>query len=182
MRLDDELIYEIQNGNENSFSMLYHKYQAQLFAICLRYASDKSTAEDFLQEGLIKVFKNLDKYNPDKGAFLPWASRVMVNTCLNHLRKLKVVNETTNLESVKIEAQNLSSIDLLSFNEMLEIIKNLPEGYRTVFNMFVMDGYSHAEIAETLGISIGTSKSQLSKAKKHIAEQLRMMNSWSKTS
>jgi RNA polymerase sigma-70 factor (ECF subfamily) len=170
--MDQQLIEEIKSGSEESFGILYRKYQAPLFAVCLRYAVDRSLAEDLFQEGLIKLFKKLDHYDAEKGEFLPWARRVLVNNCLNKIRNWKIDQVSVGLEAVHVESVDNSILDKLSFDDMLEIVQSLPKGYRLVFNMFVMDGYSHAEIAEELNISVGASKSQLSKAKKYVAKRL----------
>ncbi len=182
LRLDKTLVDEILSGDRNSFTVLYNKYQVPLFAICMRYARDYLMAEDFFQEAMIKIYKNLDKYDENKGEYLTWASRVTINTCLNHARKWQFSKMSFGLEAIESPVTHNFAIENLSIKEMLEIINVLPDGYRVVFNMYVMDGYSHAEIASTLGISVGTSKSQLSRAKRHIAEQIDNRYFWSKTS
>lgn len=172
VRLDNQLIEEVVAGNRRSFGILYKKYEQQLYAVCLRYASNRNDAQDMFQEGLIRLFKNLNKYDSNKGEFLPWAKRVMVNVCLNKLRSQKSTPPTLGLEIVQLTQFDESIIDRLSFREMVALIQQIPDGYRSVFNLYVMDGYSHAEIAEKLEISVGTSKSQLSKAKKYIAKRI----------
>lgn len=172
VRLDNQLIDEILAGSRASFGILYKKYQQPLFAVCLRYAANRDDAQDMFQEGLIRIFKNLKKYDSNKGEFLPWAKRVMVNVCLNKLRSQKLIPPTLGLEIVQLRQFDESVIDKLSFEEMVQLIQQIPDGYRTVFNLYVMDGYSHVEIAEKLNISTGTSKSQLSKARKYIAKKM----------
>lgn len=171
-----QLIEEILNGNQGSYRILYKKYQAPLFAICLRYGVDRPTAQDFFQEGQIKIFKNIASYDYKMGDFLPWAKRVMANSCINMIRSWKRQREMVNLEEANLATFESNIIQKLSFKEMLEVVQILPPGYRMVFNMFVMDGFSHAEIAEKLNITVGTSKSQLSKAKRMMAGYIKQMN------
>lgn len=175
LRLDEQLIKEIQDGNESSFDILYRKYESPLFAVCLRYAVDRSMASDFFQEGLIKLFKNLSRYDANKGEFLPWAKRILINSCLNKIRNWKLKHDAVSLDVVNNFVSYTSVLDKLSFDDMLDIIQSMPKGYRIVFNMYVMDGYSHADISKELEISIGTSKSQLSKAKKYMAKRLEFL-------
>lgn len=172
VRVDSELIKDIQKGDKRAFHVLYHKYEKQLFSICLRYANDLPTAEDFFQEGQIKLFRNLSKFNPDKGEFLAWASRLMINNCLNKIRNWKKYQFSDIHDHENEMIDRNSVISKLTLEEMIDLIQDLPDGYRAVFNMFIMDGYSHSEIAEKLDIAEGTSKSQLSKARKMISKKI----------
>ena len=131
-------------------------------------------SEDFFQEAFIKIYKDLHQYNANKGAFKSWAYRVVINVCLQKLRSKK-----SNL--VAIDSSEAISLDLshhdeiiesLSLQELTGLIQTLPEGYRVVFNMFVIDGYSHKDIANTLSISESTSKTQLLKAKRKLQQQI----------
>ena len=151
-------------GDKKSANNLYNAYKRPLFLVCLRYASDRSRAQDYLQEAFISIFKNLKQFDVSKGAFESWAKRVAINTCLMDLRKntLYAVNIS---EAVQVESDMEDALSSMSLKEMLEMIQQLPEGYKTVFNMYVIDGYSHKEIAEKLGVSINTSKTQLRKAR-----------------
>ena len=141
--------------------------------ICLRYAPNKMEAEDMLQEGLISVFKELKQYDPGKASFSAWSNKVMVNASLQHLRKWK---KLTFHDSVEDHAHDLPSpeniFDKLGVKELTTMVQNLPDGYRIVFNMYVMEGYKHREIAEMLSISESTSKTQLLKAKNMLRNQL----------
>ena len=160
------------SGKEASFGLLYHRYKRALFAICMRYAKSKSLAEDYLQEGFIQIFKKLTYYDASKGEFLGWSSAVMVNICLRQTQKWQSKAHGDSIDTLPLESYDLSIVDQLSFYEIIALIQKLPDGYRVVFNLFVMDGFSHAEISEKTGISVGASKSQLHKAKKNMAKLL----------
>ena len=172
MRLDVQLIEEILAGKKKSFTILYHKYKNALYSVCLRYARDQSMADDFFQEGMIVLSKKLHHYDYNKGEFLPWARRVMANKCINMIRDWKLNQYIDDLSDVKVASFDVDVISKLSFDEMVNLVQTLPPGYQMVFNMFVMDGYSHAEIGKELNITVGTSKSQLSKAKKWLAQKV----------
>ena len=152
-------------GDEQAQRYLYEKFKVARFGICLRYARDRSEAEDILQEGFIKIFKDLKQYN-GKGSLGGWMRRVMVNAALQYLRKWKreflhvnVEENQANLEAPAIVYSKLGA------DELTLLIQRLPLGYRTIFNLYVVEGYPHKEIAEKLGISENTSKTQLRKAK-----------------
>lgn len=151
---------------DNSFQKaLYEKYKVQLFRVCLRYAKDKMEAEDMLQDGFIKIFSDLHQYS-GQGALGGWLRRVVVNIALQHIRKNKRFQDTVDLEYISNEFQTSEiAHSNLNAQALTKIIQQLPLGYKTVFNLYVIEGYSHKEIAEMLQINVNTSKSQLSKAK-----------------
>ena len=136
----------------------------------MRYINNQLDARAVLNEGFYKVFKNIKSFNQEF-PFKPWFKAIMVNTALDYLRKNDKFKYHTPLESGSNISINASAVSNMTFEEMLEVIKKLPIAYRTVFNMYVIDGYKHNEIAKTLGIEIGTSKSNLSRAK----EKLRLL-------
>lgn len=141
--------------------------------ICLRYAPNRAEAEDMLQEGLINVFKELKQYDPEIAAFSAWSNKIMVNAALQHLRKWKKLAFTQDVEDYENDlAYGDDVFDTLGAKELTAFVQALPEGYRVVFNLYVLEGYKHREIAEILGISENTSKSQLLKAKKMLRNQL----------
>lgn len=151
--------------------------------ICIRYARDREEAKDMLQEGYIRVFKNIHQFN-FKGSFEGWMKRVMVTTCINIFRKNSISNITdyVNNESLLIleNAQaSMHCLELLSGmnqEELLGLISKLPPVYRMIFNMNVIEGYSHKEIAETLGINESTSRSNLAKARFKLQEMLNIQD------
>jgi RNA polymerase sigma-70 factor (ECF subfamily) len=146
----------------------------------MRYTNDYHIAEDILQEGFIKVFKNIGKYRGE-GSFEGWVRRIFVNTSIEHYRKKVNLYAVTEIENDNIKTYNGDVIDQLQEADLLKMIGELSIGYRTVFNMYVIEGYSHQEIAEMLGISEGTSKSQLSRARMLLQEKVEKIHKIAKT-
>lgn len=162
---DNQLIVACKKGNAQAQRRLYEQYQTLMFRICLRYAKDRSEAQDMLQDGFIKIFTDLPKYRGE-GAIGAWMRKVMVNTCLQHLRKWKNLFPAMDIQTLVDEPTTTEDIfAVMGAKELTLLIQSLPTGYRIVFNMYVVEGYSHKEIAEALGVTMSTSKSQLFKAK-----------------
>ena len=153
---------------------LYETFRKKLYLVCLRYASQASDAQDMLQEGFISIFKDLHQFRPERGSLWHWMRRVMVNACLQHLRRHKKYkfDALSGREEIS-NSDEIVNFTGLSAKELLSYLKELPTGYRTVFNLYVMEGYSHTEIAQILGISVNTSKSQLSKGKAQLRKRIR---------
>lgn len=151
---------------------LYRRFSPRMYAVCLRYAGKAEEAEDILQEGFIKVFKKLDSYRGD-GSFDGWVRRIFVNTAIEHFRRKKYLMPVTEKEENTIEGKSISVLDDLAARDIMALVQELSPGYRTVFNMYVVEGYTHKEIADMLGISEGTSKSQLSRAKVILQEMVK---------
>lgn len=168
---DISLIKNAQRGNQQAFQQLYHRYKRPLFMVCLRYAKDKSVAQDYLQEAFINIFNNLHQFDKTKGVFESWAKRITINICLMDLRK-KSLYSVGIAEAEYMETDTVDALSQLSLQDMLAMIQELPQGYKTVFNMYVVDGFSHKEIAAELGITISTSKSQLRKAKNLLQKKI----------
>ena len=135
-----------------------------MYAVCMRYANNADDAQDLLQEGFIKVFRNLEKFRAE-GSFEGWVRRVFVNTSIEHFRRKHTLSSITEKEENVIEDADITALDNLAEKDIINLIQELSPGYRTVFNMYVVEGYSHKEIGGILGISEGTSKSQLARAK-----------------
>lgn len=162
---ENNLLTECLKGNPNAQKALYEKYKVPLFRICLRYAKDRPEAEDMLQDGFVKIFTDLHQYKGD-GALGGWLRRVVVNVALQHIRKYKKFENTVELDQLsETHHTNEMVTSNLNAQALTKMIQQLPTGYRTVFNLFVIEGYTHKEIAELLGVNVNTSKSQLSKAK-----------------
>ena len=161
---ESDLIRGCLEGDRRMQEELYRRLSPRMYAVCLRYAGNAEEAEDILQEGFIKVFKKLDSYRGD-GSFEGWVRRVFVNTAIEHFRRKRYLQPVTEKEENTIEGKSLSALDELGEKDILELVQQLSPGYRTVFNMYVVEGYTHKEIGDLLGISEGTSKSQLSRAK-----------------
>jgi RNA polymerase sigma factor (sigma-70 family) len=143
---------------------LYQRFAPKMYGVCLRYAGNAEEAEDILQEGFIKVFNKIGSFRSE-GSFEGWIRRIFVNTAIEHFRKKTYLQPITETEENTVEGKYLSVLDELAEKDIIQLVQQLSPGYRTVFNMYVVEGYTHKQIAEQLGISEGTSKSQLSRAK-----------------
>lgn len=159
----EALIQGCKRKEANAQSELYKRYSGVLFGICLRYSPNRTEAEDNLQDAFITIFTKVEQFK-EKGSFEGWIKRVTVNTVLQKYRKKKVfdIKDESQIEDV---SEDEVFDEGLPLDFLLKIIQELPERYRLVFTMYVMDGYSHKEIAEMLGISDGTSKSNLARAR-----------------
>jgi len=151
---------------------LYKRFSSRMYAVCLRYTSNAEEAQDILQEGFIKIFKKLDSFRSE-GSFEGWVRRVFVNTAIEHFRRKRYLTPVTEKEENTIEGKSVSALDSLAEKDIMALIQELSPGYRTVFNLYVVEGYTHKEIGDMLGISEGTSKSQLSRAKVILQEMVR---------
>lgn len=171
-----ELIDGCIRGRKAAQDALYNTYAGKLFAVCLRYTHNRMEAEDLLQEGFVKIFRNLHTMKQDaEAALFPWMRRVLINLTLNYLRDQKKYRFTEDIELYSDrwsdELQDGEVEPLFEGKDpetILKLISELPTGYRTVFNLYAFEDYSHQDIADTLGISVNTSKTQLFKARKAI--------------
>jgi RNA polymerase sigma-70 factor (ECF subfamily) len=162
---ESDLIKGCIEGNRQMQEELYNRFSGKMYAVCLRYANNADDAQDLLQEGFIKVFRNLHRFRAE-GSFEGWIRRVFVNSSIEHFRKKSVeLSKVSDKEENTIEDQDISALDQLAERDIVKLIQDLSPGYRTVFNLYVVEGYSHKEIGELLGISEGTSKSQLARAR-----------------
>lgn len=144
-----------------------------MLAVCLRYVNDMETARDLLQDGFVRVFTNIHSYT-GSGSFEGWLRKIFVNGALEYLRKSDVLRESTDLESsVELVQPDSSAIENLSAAELMKVIQELPAGFRTVFNMFAIEGYSHKEISEILGITESTSRSQFTRARQLLQKRIK---------
>ncbi len=159
----DELITQCKKQDATAQGELYKQYNKILFAICLRYSPNYTEAEDNLQDAFITIFKKVEQYN-GKGSFEGWMKRVTVNTVLQKYRKQRTF-EIVEEGQIEDEAEDEVESEEIPLDFLLKIVQELPDRYRLVFSMYVMDGYQHKEIAEMLGISDGTSKSNLARAR-----------------
>jgi RNA polymerase sigma factor (sigma-70 family) len=159
----DHILKDCVNGKRSAQEHLYKMYSAKMFGVCLRYCRNYEEAKDILQDGFIKVFEKLYQYG-QRGCFEGWVRRIMINTALERYRKNGQTVVLDQMPEIYEEPENESSFDI-TMKEMLGHIQKLPEKYRMVFNLYVFEEMSHKEIADTLGISEGTSKSDLSRAR-----------------
>ncbi|WP_462252705.1 RNA polymerase sigma factor [Ekhidna sp.] len=171
-----DLIEKSKSGDRKSQQLLYQRLSAPMMGVCVRYMKSKEDAEDVLLEGFHKVFKNLKKFTYESdNAFFGWVKRIMVNEALMKLRKNKDIRVLAISEDLDQEV-DVSPLSKLETEDLLNAIRSIPVGYRTVFNLYEVEGYYHQEISDQLGISVGTSKSQLFKAKKLLREMLDQKN------
>ncbi|MDY8137173.1 RNA polymerase sigma factor [Aquimarina sp. 2201CG5-10] len=165
----DQLIKKCKKQDAKAQEQLYRLYGSKLFSICLKYSNNYSSAEDTLQDAFITIFDKIEQYK-GQGSFEGWIKRITINTALQKYRKQKVF-EIINEEQIE-EAEVEIDDEQISLDYLLEIIQQLPDRYRLVFNLYVLDGYSHKEIAEMLDISTGTSKSNLARARYILKEKI----------
>jgi len=162
---ESDLIAGCIAGDRVMQEELYNRFAPKMYAVCLRYANNSDDAQDLLQEGFIKVYKNIQRFRAE-GSFEGWIRRVFINSSIEHLRKKSAKLMTvTEKEEGTIEDSDISALDTMAEKDIIKLIQDLSPGYRTVFNLYVIEGFAHKEIAEQLGISEGTSKSQLARAK-----------------
>ncbi|MGB1248072.1 MAG: RNA polymerase sigma factor [Chitinophagales bacterium] len=167
----EELIAGCKKGKRTFQKGMYDQFSAKFFAICLRYGKDYAEAEDMLQEGFIKLFNKMDKYN-NVGSFGAWASRLISNNCIDIIRKRPNLYTISDDYALDQKSPAPSALDNMIGEDLLLLVQSLPTGYRTIFNMYAIEGYSHKEIATRLEISEGTSKSQLNRARKLLQKKL----------
>ncbi len=165
MHFDEDFIARCLDNDSKSQEKLYRYFAPKMFGICLRYTKNQMEAEDVLQEGFIKVFRYLKDYRND-GSLEGWIRRTMVNTAINFYKKKAKYQQDVSIEqSEPCNRDEESALDKMSAQELLDYIQELPDGYRMVFNLNIIEGYTHKEIGEMLNISENTSKSQLSRAR-----------------
>ncbi|MEI6508895.1 MAG: sigma-70 family RNA polymerase sigma factor [Bacteroidota bacterium] len=163
-QIEQELIKSCIEGEAKAQKKLYEKYSKTMFGMCLRYSNSFDDAKDILQEGFVKVFTKLNQFN-SSGSFEGWMKRIFINQSLEHYRVNKNHQNHMDVEFANEHPHDDFTIERISREEILSILNKMSPGYRTVLNLFIIEGYSHAEIGEMLAISEGTSKSQLSRAR-----------------
>lgn len=164
---EQELIEGCKSNNRLAQKVLYERFSAKMFGVCRRYVKTIENTEEVLMMAFCKIFKKIDSFS-GKGSFEGWIRRIMVNEALMFLRKKYRFNEHADVTEIPVKAVEVSIEDELAAQDILKLLEQLPVGYRTVFNLYVIEGFKHREIAEQLGISINTSKSQLILAKKKL--------------
>ncbi len=161
-------------GNPRMQRILYEKFSPKMYALCIRYAGNTDDAQDILQDGFVKVFGNIARFK-GTGSFEGWIRRIIVNTAIEHFRKkntLQVIDEHTENQ---LADDHTNIFNLLEAKELLEVIKSMPAGYRTVFNLYAVEGYTHKEIAAMMNLTEGTSKSQYARAKSWLQERIKKL-------
>ena len=162
---NQELIDSCIRGDRAAQKALYDRLAPRMFPVCIRYIGDRDAAEDILQDGFVTLFTHLKSYKGE-GSFEGWARRIFVTTALMSLRKKDALKMSEDLEAARnLRAETVSQTQNIGYKELMKLIMTLPPGFRAVFNMYVIEGYSHKEIGEMLGISETTSRTQLSRAR-----------------
>jgi RNA polymerase sigma factor (sigma-70 family) len=162
--IEADLIKGCLNGDSKMQEELYKRFAPKMYAVCLRYSNNAENAQDLLQEGFIKIFRNLNRFRGD-GSFEGWIRRIFVNTSIEYFRKKTNLFSITEKEDLVVEDSSLNALDRLAEKDIILLVQELSPGYRTVFNLYAIEGYSHKEIGTMLNINEGTSKSQLARAK-----------------
>ncbi|HOX82765.1 MAG TPA: sigma-70 family RNA polymerase sigma factor [Chryseolinea sp.] len=173
---EDELIKGCLSRDRSAQKRLYDTYSSKMYAICYRYVRDAAEAEDILIVAFTRIFEKINQFKSE-GSFEGWIKRIMVNEALTHLRRNRSMYLETDLDQVDREPDYNKLQDRLEEDDLLKMIQELPTGYRIVFNLYAIEGYSHKEIANQLGISENTSKSQLSRARTYL-QKLLVENDW----
>ncbi len=169
---------DAREGSPRAQHKLFKHYYGLMYSVCMRYADSTDEADDMLNEGFLKVFSNLDKYE-NTGSFEAWMRRVVVNAALDYRRKYGMKFETSELEQISnttfVSTGANDAIARMSADELVALVQQLPPNMRTVFNMYVMEGYSHAEIAQSLGITESTSAWHLNHARNRLKKEISKM-------
>jgi len=175
MHIDKSFIKRLKSGDDKAQKAFYQKFAPKMYGICLRFSKNTAEADDMLQEGFIRIFNHIKDFRGE-GALEGWVRRTIVNTAINFYKKRIKQGITTELENVREKVEDESYIiEQMAAKELLEVIRQLPDGYRTVFNLNVIEGYSHKEIGEMLDISENTSKSQLSRARVSLQKKIKSL-------
>jgi len=180
-----QLIHIIQgcvNANRQSQKEFYHSYYGFAMGICMRYCNTNDDALEVVNDGFLKVFKSLGTFNPRhdnyEASLMGWMKTIIINTAIDHFRKNKNNYLTSEIQGTHAEVPDAAAtaIDAMSYKEIISMVQSLSPSYRTVFNLHILDGYKHEEIARQLNISVGTSKSNLAKARMNIQKMLKAAN------
>lgn len=167
------VIEECRKGNPKAQRSLYEYFAPRMMGVCIRYAGNRDAAGDLLQDGFVKVFTRLDEYTAT-GSLEGWVRRIFINCALEKIRKERIFSKVIEGE-IDVEDTIPSVLETLTEMEMLQMIRQLPEGYRAVFNLFAIEGFSHKEIGEMLHITEGTSRSQYARARQSLQEMIKKM-------
>lgn len=171
---ENQLVKACKNGDPKAQRSVYEKYASKMLMVCARYVADRFEAEEVMIEGFLKVFDKISQFKLE-GSFEGWIRRIMVNEALMYLRAKKRNGWEVSYEDVHYEPNPQMMETNLDTEVLMHLIEDLPTGYRTVFNLYAIEGYSHDEIAQTLGITVSTSKSQLHRARALLQQQVEQM-------
>jgi RNA polymerase sigma-70 factor (ECF subfamily) len=167
-----DLVNGCRKGNGNAQRKIYEHFHGKMLAICMRYASCRDEAVEVLNMGFYKVFKNIHRFDDEKGNLEAWIRTIVVNTAIDRYRKEARTPNTIDIDNAWGEKSESHVVEQLTAEEIMKLVQELPPAYRTVFNLYAIEGFTHREIGEQLGISEGTSKSNLAKARKKLQKAL----------
>lgn len=171
---ESQLVVALQRGEARAQKVTYERYATRMMAVCLRYVANQADAEDVLIEAFMRVFERINQFR-NEGSFEGWVRRIMVTESLMFLRKNKSLRQEVPLDNVMKEPDYQWADENLQADDLLRLVAQLPDGYRTIFNLYAIEGYNHAEIASLTGISEGTSKSQLSRARALLQQKIKTL-------
>ena len=169
----ERMVPSLKEGDRRAQRRVFDALAPKMMAVCLRYMGNKDDAEDVLQEGFVTLFTKIDSYS-GAGSFEGWARKIFVNTALMHLRRTDALGLSDDIEEARtLFTEEATPIENIGYKELLKMISSLPPEYRTVFNMYVMEGYSHKDISDELGCTEATSRSRLQRARLKLQEMIR---------
>ena len=172
---DQQLINSCKNGDRAAQKVLYDRLAPRMFPLCMRYIGERDSAQDILQDGFVTLFSKIDDYKGE-GSFEGWARRIFVTTALMELRKKDALKMSEELEVVRgVKAETVGQLENISYRELMSLVTSLPPGFRTVFNLYAIEGYSHKEISQMLEITETTSRTQLRRARLWLQDKIKSL-------
>ncbi len=171
-----ELIQRCLNNDVLAQNELYRRFAGKMMGVCMRYAKNRDDAKDILQDAFVRVYLNLKSFKAE-GSFEGWIKRIMINTAIKHYRKNLKLSNNIDIEAAYDVGFDSDIIGKMGVTELMDKVQTMPDGYRTIFNLYIVEGYQHNEIGEMLGISEGTSKSQLARARNYLIKLIQGKNS-----
>lgn len=168
---EEELAWRCKKRQPSAQKLLFQRYSSKMLGVCIRYVKNRGAAEDIMCDGFVKVYEKISQFK-GKGSLEGWIRKIMVNESLSYLRKNSFMSVETDLGQIREKPDIDSLQSTLHAQDLLRLIGELPVGYRTIFNLYAIEGYSHREIGQMLGIDEGTSKSQLSRARRMLQNKL----------
>jgi len=170
---EKELIRRCINNDRHAHKFLFNQFYQALYLIAMRYLSDHHDAEDVVIQSFTRIFKNLNKFSHNgQGSLGRWVRTILINESIRMLKKRSLIQFNEDIKYLNIQNSEANGLQQMEASDIIQMIEKLPTGYRTVFNLFAIEGYSHKEIAQMLGISENTSKSQLKKSRNHLMNNI----------
>jgi RNA polymerase sigma factor (sigma-70 family) len=172
MMSDEELVHRCIRKESKAQEYLFKYFSGRMLGLCSRYSDSIEEAEDVMQEGFVKIFQKMESFR-NQGSLEGWMKRIMINTALDSFRKNKNSRYNIDIDTIEYTSEtNLHVLESIGAKDLMKLIKSMPKGFRTVFNLYAIEGYAHKEIGEMLGISESTSKSQYSRARAYLQKML----------